>query len=139
LLKVPFRLLRFLPVVFIHPMQFLRYSAVGLCATLAHYAVLMALVESQTCSPAWASAWGAVLGAQVAYFGNRWWTNSTTWRGATWLRFQLTAWVAALFGVLWLTLGMHLGLYYLLAQAVATLINLVLTFLVNRRWVFLRG
>jgi putative flippase GtrA len=132
--------------------QFLRYSGVGLLATLVHYVVLMALVESQTCSAAWGSAWGAAVGAQVAFGGNRWWTFAPaqsahspfehpthqlkTPLASSWLRFQLTALVAAVLGVFWLKLGMHAGLHYLLAQMLATGINLVLTFAVNRYWTF---
>jgi putative flippase GtrA len=129
--------------------QFVRYSGVGLLATTVHYMVLMALVESQTCSPAWASAWGAALGAQVAFWGNRRWTfspvllslapapyQSNNRFATTWLRFQLTALAAAALGVVWLKLGMHAGLHYLLAQVFATAINLVLTFFINRYWSF---
>ncbi len=127
----------FLLTALIDLMQFLRYSAIGLLATLVHFALLTALVESQTCLPVWASVWGAALGAQVAYFGNRWWTFAPAPQTiSAWLRFQLTALMAALLGVLWLSLGMQVGLHYLLAQMLATGINLVLTFLVNRRWVF---
>jgi putative flippase GtrA len=134
--------------------QFLRYSAVGLGATLVHYVVLLLGVELGGCSPAWGSAWGAILGAQVAFIGNRWWTFAPAPRSseqaashapmsskpaawvASWLRFQLTAITAAALGVVWLKLGMHAGLYYLLAQMVATAVNLVLTFVVNRYWTY---
>ena len=84
-----------------------------------------------------ASGAGAVLGAQVAYAGNRWFTFAH--RGAlraSWPRFQATAAAGALFGMAVVALGVRLGLHYLLAQGMATLLVLVLSFAINRAWTF---
>lgn len=115
----------------------LRYAAVGALATAAHYALLWWLVER--CGwLAWLGAGaGAALGAQVAFVGNRWFTfghAGALW--SAWWRFQLTALGGGLASMTIVALGTRLGLHYLLAQALATVLVLVLTYAVNRRWAF---
>lgn len=117
--------------------RFLRYGVVGVLATAAHYALLVALVELVQ-APAWiASGLGAALGAQVAFFGNRRFTfDHRGALGPAWLKFQGTALVGALVGMAIVAGGVALGWHYLIAQGVATLTGLVVTFLINRRWTF---
>jgi putative flippase GtrA len=117
--------------------RFLQYAAVGAVATAAHYAILVGLVEAGVLAPQRAAAVGAWVGAQVAFAGNAAFTFRG--RGASlggWLRFQITAVVGALLSFALVALGVRLGLHYLLAQVVATLINLGVTFEINRRWSF---
>ena len=54
--------------------HFIRYSAVGALATAAHYLVLVLCVEAGGWPAYLASGAGAVVGAQVAFAGNRWFT-----------------------------------------------------------------
>jgi putative flippase GtrA len=117
--------------------RFLQYAAVGAVATAAHYAILVGLVEAGLLAPQRAAALGAWVGAQVAFAGNA----AFTFRGAgasvlSWLRFQVTAVVGAGLSFALVALGVGAGLHYLLAQIVATLINLLVTFEINRRWSF---
>ena len=117
--------------------HFVRYVGVGAVATAAHYLVLVLAVEWAGWLPFAASGFGAVVGAQVAYAGNRWFTFAH--RGAlaaSWLKFQGTAVIGAAVGMAVVALGVHLGLYYLLAQLIATGLSLLLTFAINRRWSF---
>jgi putative flippase GtrA len=117
--------------------RFVRYGLVGALATLVHYLVLVLAVEFGGWPAYWASGTGAVVGAQVAYAGNRWFTFGH--RGAlraSWPRFQATALLGALLGMAVVALGVRLGVYYLIAQMAATLLGLLLTFAVNRRWTF---
>ena len=117
--------------------HFIRYTAVGAIATAAHYAVLIACVEWGRWPAFIASGTGAVVGAQVAYAGNRWFTFAHTGAvRASWPRFQATALLGALFGMAVVALGVRLGVHYLLAQIAATLLSLVLTFAINRVWTF---
>ena len=117
--------------------HFLRYSAVGAIATAAHYLVLIACVEWGHWPAFIASGAGAVVGAQVAYAGNRWFTVAHTGAVRTsWPRFQATALLGGLLGMAIVALGVRLGLHYVLAQVVATLLGLVLTFAINRVWTF---
>ncbi|HWH83955.1 MAG TPA: GtrA family protein [Burkholderiaceae bacterium] len=117
--------------------RFVRYSLVGVLATAAHYLVLVLCVELAHWPAAFGSGAGAVVGAQVAYAGNRWFTFAH--RGemrASWPRFQATALLGALLGMAIVGLGVRLGVHYLVAQVVATLAGLMLTFAVNRAWTF---
>jgi putative flippase GtrA len=117
--------------------RFARYAAVGVVATAAHYLTLVAWVELGHGSAPLGSGVGAVVGAQVAYFGNRWFTFAH--RGAlrdSWPRFQLTALLAGALGMAIVALAVRAGLHYLAAQVIATLVGLIATFAVNRAWTF---
>jgi putative flippase GtrA len=115
----------------------LRYAGVGGLATLAHWGLLAALVEWAGTAPWLASGCGAALGAQVAFVGNRRFTfghQGPLW--PAWWRFMGTAVLGGVVGMAIVAAGVALGLHYLLAQAVATAVGLLLTFAVNRVWTF---
>ena len=117
--------------------QFLRYASVGAAATAVHYALLVLAVEALGWPAFVASGFGAVVGAQVAYAGNRRFTFAH--RGevrASWPRFQATALAGTLLGMAIVALGVRLGVHYVLAQMVATGVSLALTFAINRAWAF---
>jgi putative flippase GtrA len=117
--------------------HFVRYTAVGAFATAVHYLLLVLCVERGGWPAYAASGFGAVVGAQVAYAGNRWITFAHRGAiGASWARFQSTALLGALLGMALVALGVRLGLHYVLAQMLATAASLLLTFAVNRRWSF---
>jgi putative flippase GtrA len=117
--------------------RLLRYTVVGGLATVVHYLLLVLCVELFE-MPAWlASGLGAVVGAQLAYEGNRRFTFA--YRGGygkSWVRFQLTAMAGALQGMAVVALVVALGLHYLVGQVLATLAGLLLTFAINRAWTF---
>jgi putative flippase GtrA len=118
---------------------FARYLAVGVVATLSHWLVLALLVERGAVAAWLGSGIGAVVGAQVAFFGNRRYTfghAGALW--PAWWRFMGTAAVGALVGMAIVAAGVALGVHYLLAQAVATLTVLLLGFAINRGWTFAR-
>lgn len=114
-----------------------RYTAVGAVATAVHWSLVVALVEVAAV-PAWlASGAGAVVGAQLGFFGNRRFTFGHVGAVApAWRRFMATALLGAVLGMAIVALGVRLGLHYLLAQALATSAMLLLTFAVNRGWTF---
>jgi putative flippase GtrA len=115
----------------------MRYAAVGLLATAAHYGLLVAGVEGFAWAAWLGSGLGAVLGAQVAFFGNRRFTFGHSGAAApAWWRFQATAALGAVLGMVMVAAGVALSLHYLLAQAAATLLVLLVTFVVNRQWSF---
>ena len=117
--------------------RFVRYAMVGAAATALHYALLVIAVEWGHWPAFVASGAGAVAGAQLAYAGNRWFTfahhGAVT---ASWPRFQATALLGALLGMAIVAIGVQLGVHYVLAQVIATLSMLVLTFAINRAWTF---
>lgn len=117
--------------------QLLRYTVVGAVATATHYALLVAGVEAAGWPAWWASGFGAVVGAQVAYVGNRRFTFSFRGAiGASWLRFQTTAIAGAVLGMAIVGAAVYIGLHYLIGQVAATLASLLLTFTINRLWSF---
>jgi putative flippase GtrA len=117
-------------------LSLLRYAIVGASATAVHWALLALLVEQAGTAPAPASAAGALLGAGVAYAGNR----GLTFRGTTAAhrvalpRFLLVAAAGALAnaGIVYTSAGWN----YMAAQALATLTVLLVGYGVNRRWTF---
>lgn len=116
-----------------------RYAVVGVAATTAHWLTLALLVEA-TGAAAWlGSGLGAVVGAQVAFFGNRRFTfDHAGERWPAWWRFMGTAAAGGGLGMAIVAGGVGLGAHYLLAQALATAVVMVLTFAVNRHWTFAR-
>ena len=115
----------------------LRYLAVGAVATAAHYALLALLVELGHWHAPLAAGAGAALGAQLGFVGNRWLTfgHCGAWLPAWW-RFQLTALLGGVTSIGVVAAGTLVGLHYLVAQVGATLVALVLTYAINRRWAF---
>ncbi len=88
-------------------------------------------------SPPPASALGAVLGALVAYIGNRQYTfKSQRLHSVALPRFLLTAVISAGLNALLVWAGLVLGWHYYAAQAVATCIIFMLAFQINRAWTF---
>lgn len=121
-------------------MQLSRYALVGVVATASHYALLTVLVELAQW-PAWiGSGAGAVLGAQVAFVGNRRYTfrHEGPWLPAWW-RFQWTAAFGALLGMGLVAAGVRVGVHYLLAQMAATVLAMLATFAINKHWSFSKG
>lgn len=119
--------------------QFARYAGVGLLATAVHYTVLVLGVEQAAWAPWLASGYGATIGAQVAFLGNRWFTFAAGARlGTSWRRFQATALVGAVIGMAIVAAAGRLGVHYVPAQMLATGLVLVLSFVVNRIWSFRR-
>lgn len=117
--------------------RLLSYTAVGVAATAVHYGLLVLCVEAAGWPAPAATAFGAVVGAQVAFAGNRRLTFAHRGPiGRSWRRFQVTAGLGAGFGAALVWLGGRIGLHYLAAQTIATALGLLLTFAINRRWSF---
>ncbi len=90
--------------------QFIRYGSVGALATVVHYLLLVLAVERADWAPWWASGLGAVVGAQVAYLGNRWLTFAHAGSArVSWPRFQLTALAGAVVGMVSVAFAVWLG------------------------------
>lgn len=115
------------------------YALIGAAATAVHYSCLAALVEGAGIEPGPAAFCGAVIGAVVAYAGNRRWTFGGTrvpHRTAAW-RFAMVALAGALLNGLIVDLGHSvLAVHYLAAQVFATVSVMVLSYHLNRWWTF---
>jgi putative flippase GtrA len=97
------------------------------------------MVEVLHCAPTLATMIGAVVGAIVAYAGNRRFsfTESMQSHQTAFPRFLLLAAVGALMngGIIWLGSDVG-GLHYFLSQLLATALTLFVTFKLNRLWTF---
>ena len=120
-------------------MALAKYTLVGGIATAAHYLSLLVLVEVFGLNAAWAAFSGAIVGAVLAYWGNRRVTfeDSSASHARAAPRFALVAFAGAAINGLIVWAGVQtLGMHYLLAQAAATAAVLLLTYHLNRTWTF---
>jgi len=120
-------------------MQFFWYIVAGGIATAVHYAVLIALVELPGFPAAPSAAIGALCGAGVSYLLNRrmTFTGSSAGHVQAVPRFVAIALLGAVLNGMLVWLGVQqFGWHYLLAQALATVLVMGLTFRLNRRWTF---
>jgi putative flippase GtrA len=118
--------------------QFTRFVVVGLAAAVAHYSVLVGLVELGGQRPVPATLAGYVVGGTVSYLLNRRYsfTSDRPHREALW-RFTLVAGVG--FVVTWVVMALltrHLHLPYLPAQVLTTGVVMLWSFSANRIWTF---
>jgi putative flippase GtrA len=118
--------------------QLATYASVGVGATLAHYVVLIALVEGAGWRAVPATLCGYVVGGVVAYLLNRRHTfaSERPHAEATW-RFALVAFAG--FCVTYVLMSLFVDRWaapYLPAQIVTTVLAMFVTFALNRRWTF---
>jgi 4-amino-4-deoxy-L-arabinose transferase-like glycosyltransferase len=116
--------------------KFISFALVGVLGTLAHYAVLYALVEWQGYTPIIATAYGALVGLLVNYILNFKLTfNSGQRHAQTFPKFALIACCGMGFNLLFMTvLTPHF--YYLYAQVLTTILVLIWNFFANFLWTF---
>ncbi len=118
--------------------QFTAFFGVGLAAAVAHYGLLIALVEGGGVRPIPATLAGYVAGGLVSYALNRQHTYDSRrpHREATW-RFALVALVGFLLTWLFMyVFTVWLGAPYLPAQLVTTGIVMLWSFLAHKAWTF---
>ncbi len=118
--------------------QISMFAAAGIAAAIAHYGVLVGLVEWGGWDAVPATLWGYVAGGIVSYWLNRRHTyqSARPHAEAGW-RFALVA--AAGFGLTWismLVLHGNLKVHYLLAQVLTTGIVLIWSFAAHKFWTF---
>lgn len=118
--------------------QFGLFALVGLAGTAGHYAVLFGLVEQVGVGAVAASGWGALTGLLINYLLNYGLTFNSG--QPHWRAFPKFAFIAGLgLGLNLLLMALliqRLGLYYLLAQVLATGVVLLWNFIGNRWWTF---
>jgi putative flippase GtrA len=118
--------------------QISTYALVGVVATLAHYAVLVSLVEGFRQAAVPAALAGYVIGGIVSYVLNRRHTfaSDRPHRQATW-RFALVAFLG--FCLTYAFMHIFVDNYeapYLPAQMLATVLIMFVTYVINRQWTF---
>ena len=118
-------------------MSLFRYAAVGGVATGSHYLVLVGLVEGTGLSAIAATFIGACTGAGVAFVGQRAITFANRPRTPAALpRFLVVAAMGAVLNSVIVWVGSTAGLHYLIAQFIATLLVVYLTYHLNSLWSF---
>lgn len=121
--------------------RFVRFAAVGAVGTLAHYTLLVLMVEGLGAAPLAGAAAGFLLGAMVNYSLSRALVfRSDRAHGEALPRFLLVAmlglgWTALLMSLLVELLGVH----YLVAQLTTTALLLLWHYAGNALWTFGRG
>ena len=118
--------------------MFLRFAGVGAVGTIAHYTLLVFLVEALGLQPVLGSSLGFLLGAAVNYSLNyRYTFASRKQHTETLPKFFLIAVVGFIFnGLIVHMLANDFGVNYLLAQLVATALVLAWGFAANFLWTF---
>jgi len=117
--------------------QFTKFVAAGGAGTALHYLILIVLV-SQFGVPAGSAAFvGATAGACTVYLINSRYTfDSQHSHARTLPRFALMALVGAVLNGMLVAMLSTAGLYFLLAQMIATIAILVINFIVSKLWIF---
>jgi putative flippase GtrA len=118
--------------------QFAAFFGAGLAAAVAHYGLLILLVEKGGIHPVPATLAGYVAGGLVSYGLNRRHTyrSSRPHREATW-RFAMVAFIGFL--LTWLLMHIlvdWIGGPYLPAQVVTTGVVMLWSFLAHKKWTF---
>lgn len=118
--------------------QFVRFSLVGVCGAVAHYSTLIGAVEIAGASAVAGSMLGALAGATVNYVLARTFVFAARRSHAAAIpRFLATAAASAgLNGALMALLVTLLGLAYLPAQVLVTVLLAVVNYLASRHWAF---
>jgi putative flippase GtrA len=117
--------------------DFLRFATVGAVATAAHYAVMIALVQFGGVDPVVATVCGFAVGAVVSYTLNRRYTFAVRpayMRG--FLKFAIVIGIGAVLNAGIVAFFIRLGLHYMIAQVIATLVVLIWNFAGARLIVF---
>lgn len=118
--------------------QFVKFTAVGALGTLAHYAVLIFMVELLNSPVLTATIYGSLAGAVINYFLNYYWTfNSKAKHWTTASKFFIIAFIGLLLNVqlMWIFTEVFEA-WYLFSQIVATVIIFIFNFFCNRLLTF---
>lgn len=118
--------------------EFIKYCTAGGFATIVHYLVFLAAINSLLWMPWQATLLGATAGALVAYTLNYRYTFISEAAHSKLLpRFFTVAAIGIIIQTLIVAIfNQHWHLHYLAAQIIATATGLILTFLINRFWTF---
>jgi len=117
--------------------QFSRFLAVGVATTAVHYGILIALVEAWTIHPVLATTVGFVTAVLLSYVLNRRYTFDAGHAfGPGLLKYYAAVSVGLLLNAGVMAALTAWGIYYILAQIVASGVALVWNFLSARLVVF---
>jgi putative flippase GtrA len=117
--------------------QFSRFLAVGVATTVVHYGVLIALVEAWAVGPVWATTAGFLTAVLFSYLLNRRFTfdERPSFHSGL-LKYYAAVSVGLFLNAGTMALLTAWGLWYLLAQIIASGVALIWNFLAARFVVF---
>jgi putative flippase GtrA len=116
---------------------FLRFAGAGLVGTIAHYVLMISMVETLHIAPVAASSSGAVLGGFVNYLFNYHFTFQSSKRHLETLpKFALVACSGFVINGIVVYILVNGSLNYIVAQIIATGVVLAWGFVVNYLWTF---
>ena len=120
--------------------QLIKYGFAGGSAVVLHFAVLTGLVEILAVNPTMATAAGFVAGCVLNYALQHRWVFRADGRHITFARRYalVTAATFVLNVALFHALHAVVGLWYVLAQVIATVVVFLVNFEINRRYTFAR-
>ncbi len=119
--------------------RLVKYTIIGAAGTVAHYVVLVGLIElGLLASPVAASSVGAVVGALINYFLNyRFTFQASSSHLSTLPKFLIIAGAGVVLNGFVMAILTHLATwFYIVNQLIATAVTLLFTFAVNSAWTF---
>lgn len=118
--------------------RFGRFTVAGMASAIAHYGLLIALVQALKIDPVVASVPAALLGALINYSLNYCYTfHSTKLHRESATKFSIAATIGVVLNTLFMWIGVDIvHAHYLLTQIVATGLVLVWSFSANYWWTF---
>lgn len=122
----------------VNPAQFLRFAVVGGIATVIQFSILVALVELAHANALIANAVGFVFAATANYLMNRAFTfaGTSSHAGYGMLKFVATSLIGLGINSLIFKAFMSVGVYYMIAWALATGLTLIWNYSAARLIVF---
>ncbi len=122
----------------INPAQFLRFAVVGAIATIIQFSILVALVELAHVNELIANAVGFAFAATANYLMNRYFTfaGTSSHAGYGMLKFAVTSLIGLGVNSLIFKAFMSVGIYYMIAWALATGLTLIWNYSAARLIVF---
>jgi putative flippase GtrA len=118
--------------------QFSRFLAVGVASTAVHYGILIALVEIWNIGPVLATTAGFATAVLLSYAANRRYTfDAGPAFGPGLLKYYAAVTMGLVLNAAIMAVLTAWGIYYLLAQIIASAVALVWNF-VAARWIVFR-
>lgn len=116
--------------------SFVKYTIAGGFATFTHYTIFLTSVNIFSWIPWKATLLASACGALIAYMLNYYHTFSSNAKHSLMLpKFLIVASLGVFIQALIVAI-FSIHLHYLLAQLIATVVGLILTFIINRFWTF---
>lgn len=118
--------------------QFLLFAGIGIIGTLAHYTILIVLVQFWAVDPVISSCLGFVVGAMINYILNYHFTfRSDKHHAEALTKFLIVATFGAIINGVIMYAGVeNTNFNYLIVQIFATIVVLLWNFVVNKLWTF---